>query len=77
MEKPQPPSNLWQKLDEARAQLPVQREPPENSFSISDYAAKYGIARATAGDQVRILHRRGLLEVAGTVGNKKFYRLVG
>ncbi len=76
MAKPQPPEDLWEKLDEARAQLPVKREPPEGSFSISDYAKKYGIARPTAGDQVRKLLHKGLLEVAGSVGNEKFYRLV-
>ena len=76
MEKPRPPEDLWQKLDEARAQLPVQREPPAGSFSISDYAAKYGLARATAGDQVRNLTSKGILEVAGVIGNQKFYRLV-
>ena len=77
MEKPQPPSDLWQKIDEARAQLPVKREPPEGSFSVQDYARKYKLPRATAAEQVRNLLDKGLLERAGSVGNQKFYRLVG
>ena len=76
MEKPKPPADLWQRMDEARAQLPVRREPPEGSFSIQDYGRKYSLPRATAAEQVKNLREKGLVEVAGSVGNQKFYRLV-
>jgi Fic family protein len=76
MEKPKPPANLWEKMDEARAQLPVRREPPEGSFSVQDYMKRYNLPRATSAEQVRNLLDKGLVEVAGSVGNQKFYRLV-
>ncbi len=75
MEKPQPPdSSLWEKLDEARTQLPWAQPPPEDSFSIRDYAEKYSVGHSTAKEHIQKLLRKGLLELAGSVRNKKFYR---
>ncbi|KKM73016.1 hypothetical protein LCGC14_1414760 [marine sediment metagenome] len=73
MEKPQPPSDLWEQLDAVIKEV-VPFQPPD-SFTIKEYRVKYGIPRCTAQDQVQKLCDAGKLEKIRH-GNRVYFRLV-
>jgi hypothetical protein len=60
MKRPSPvitESELWAAVDSARAAVSASTERPPNGFTLSDYAARYGIPDTTAKDQLKRLLR--------------------
>ncbi|KKM78413.1 hypothetical protein LCGC14_1360200 [marine sediment metagenome] len=74
MEKPQPPDNLWEKLDAAKREIVP--ECPSGSFTVQDYRTRYGIPRATAQDQLQKLCASGKVE-RSQLGRRVYYKMVG
>jgi len=61
IERPKPPDNLWESLDAARSEALAQVRPPD-SFTESEYSAKYDLPHATSKDQLHKLVKAGTLE---------------
>ncbi len=74
MEKPQPPSDLWEQLDVVIREVVPPR--PPNSFTVREYRAKYGVPRCTAQDQVAKLVDAGKLKKIQQ-GSYVYFQLVG
>ena len=73
MEKPQPPDNLWEKLDAAKREIVPER--PSGSFTVQDYRTRYNVPRATAQDQLQKLCASGKVERT-VLGRHVFYKMV-
>ena len=63
---PRVPANFWERLDEQTAEM--HRVPPEESFTIAEYASRYGITHSVAHRQLEHLAQKGIVEEVGTFG---------
>jgi len=72
-DKPKPATDIWQRLDEEYAK----RKPPEDAFTVRDYADRYNITRYAAVGAIQRLENSGVVECIGMFGsrNEKYYRL--
>lgn len=72
MKKPVAPSTLWEQMDELRESVVV-APVPENAFTYSDYAARYGVSFTTARTQIQRMVATGKLTKRPSVGAKPAY----
>lgn len=73
MKKPQPPDNLWERMDairEATGCLTVQ----PGWFSTIEYADRYGINRRTAAEQLQKLSVEKKIQRMGLVKGQTYYK---
>ena len=73
MEKPTPPSDLWEQLDAAKKEIVPVR--PPDCFTVQDYRTRYNVPRATAQDQLQKLCASGKVERI-VLGRHVFYKMV-
>lgn len=77
--KPQPPEDLWERLDAAMVEAGVGTHIPEGEgwFTVGDYATARNLPISTARDRLRRLARRGLVETVTGRGHgiEGYYRL--
>jgi hypothetical protein len=71
----------WDALDRARAARAIpnlKAKPPEGSFTVKEYAARYGLGVGGAQRQIDNLTGLGVLKRLGVFGPKKagYYQLV-
>jgi len=64
--KPKPPSDLWERLDAEYSH----RTRPENSFTIGEYAKRYGITHSAAEVAIDRLEVAGVIECVGRYGSR-------
>lgn len=72
--KPRPPRDLWDALARARQQF-TEAAPP-GSFSVTDYAEKFGLSRKRATYQIEKLVSDGVLKFVARVGCAYYYSQV-
>jgi len=66
--KPQPPVDLWERLDAEVSAMYAQ--PPEDSFTISTFAEKYDKTEMVARRIIEGFCRRGICEEIGRFGSR-------
>lgn len=60
--RPEPPEDLWERLDDAvQEHCRVVYTPPPNSFTSADYAAERHISTKTAADRLLVLFKKGAI----------------
>jgi Fic family protein len=73
MKKPVAPSNLWEQMDVLRESV-ITAPTPENAFTVSDYAARYGVSLSTAKVHLnRMVATNKLVRLSRSVGSKPGY----
>lgn len=73
--KPEPPEDLWERLDDALGELAITK-PPDNSFTLPAFSARYNCSMEAAQKRVQSLVAKGIVERCGRFGGKSYYRLV-
>lgn len=75
--KPEPPVDLWAKMDAAIADCGPKGGPPEGCFTLPEMMKRKGISRTTARNIINRLVAAGRIEAGGTcgIGNAKYYRV--
>jgi predicted HTH transcriptional regulator len=67
-DKPVPPPDLWEALDREVAETFTPA--PPGSFTYKSYAARYGLSRMCATNQVKKLVEKGVVVCLGQYGGK-------
>jgi hypothetical protein len=69
--KPVPPPNLWDKLATVHAELNIVTERPPNSFTMSEYAAKFNMSWSCGARRLKELVGAGRVRRVG-----KYYSIM-
>lgn len=64
--------DFWDRL----AELEPVRERPPDSFTIQEYAKRFGVSPRTAANRVMALVEKGIVRGMGRTGREKFYVMV-
>lgn len=70
--KPEPPADLWERL----AALESTKPKPVDSFTVAEYAERFGVATSTAARRIDALIKNGTVREGGRSGNCRFYVMV-
>lgn len=62
----------WEKIDEI---VKASHVPPEDAFTIDDYAARYDVSYNTARRRLNKLAGQGVIEKHWSNGNKAYFTL--
>lgn len=69
-EKPEPPADLWDRVDAFLKEKPKQ---PENTRSTLDFMAKFKVSETEARRRIRALLAAGKIKQVGQIGTRRFY----
>ncbi len=71
---PVAPDDIWEQLERVRREA-LEQERPQDSFTVLEYAERFGLPERTAYAQVKKLLAKGRIELAGSFGHQRYYRL--
>ena len=75
MSKPEPPQNLWERMDELHHAEGYGKNDDVGGFTVLEYVEKYGMSIPGASARLAKMVREGKLTAAYTVRNGKRVRI--
>lgn len=77
-ERPKPPDDLWEKLDELIQETPLEKQPPPDAFSSVELAQRRGCSERHAGSiLLRLLKDERIVYIGRFLNQRKYYCLKG
>ena len=78
--KPEPPADLWERLEQIHQQLEIAAKGlrPSGSFTIGEYAGRFGISKSSARRKINTMIGAGKVKRIGNIKSSyAWYVLVG